>query len=210
LIGCSLLGLLAQTAYAKDPALGATTFTTYEGWMSPQQQPGEETDAPKAVAGALGLQSTGASVPREQRKSRGYGQLRFSRDLTKAYVDIELKDVVASEILMFHIHCGPPGVLGPIIIDFGEFGSLPKLLADGKMSVELTNKNVTYIKSMPKGLKPALAESCPAELGLLPTQAMTIANLESLARKGVLYFNLHTRSATFYGEARGQIYPAQP
>ncbi len=29
---------------------------------------------------------------------------------------------------------------------------------------------------------------------------------EALARKGVLYFNLHTKAHTFYGEMRGQIY----
>ena len=200
--------LLAPRAQAKDPAGGAASFTLYEGWLSPQQQPGEESDAPKALAKATGLQSTQPSLPREQRKSRGWGQLRFSRDLTKAFVDVEIKGVDPADILMFHVHCGPPGVLGPIIVDFGELGSLPKLLANGKMSVELTNKNVTFIKDMPHGLKPALPESCPAELGFLPTQAMTVAALEYLARKGVLYFNLHTKANTFYGEMRGQIYPA--
>jgi hypothetical protein len=76
------------------------------------------------------------------------------------------------------------------------------------LTVELTNKNITYIKDMPKGLKPALPESCAAEFGL-PAQAMTVASMEYLARKGVLYFNLHTKANTFYGEMRGQIYPAQ-
>lgn len=201
------VALLAYPVEAKDPALGATTFTLYEGWMSPQQQPGEESEAPKAVTKAFGLEATGQSVPREQRKSRGYGQLRFARDLSKAYVDIEIKDVNPADIIMFHIHCGPPGVLGPIIVDFGKFGELPKLLANGKMTVEVTNKYITYIKDMPKGLNPALPESCPAELGF-PTQSMTVANLEALARKGVLYFNLHTKANTYYGEVRGQIYPA--
>jgi len=201
--------LFVQPSFAKDPAQGATIFTTYEGWMSPQQQPGDEADAPKALGKATGLQSSAPSVPREQRKSRGYGQLRFSKDLTKAYVDVEVTGVNADDILMFHIHCGPPGVLGPIIVDFGEFGSLPKLLANGKMSVELLNKNITFVKQMPRGLKPALPESCPVEIGF-PTQSMTISALEYLARKGVLYFNLHTKANTFYGEIRGQIYPATP
>jgi hypothetical protein len=201
--------LSASTAQAKDPALGATTFTTYEGYMSPQQQPGEDSDAPKGLAKAVGLTSTATPVPRESRPSRGVGVLRFSRDLSRAYVEVQIKGVNPSDILMFHVHCGPPGVLGPIIVDFGEFGDLSKTFVDGKLTVELTNKNITYVKQMPKGLKPALPESCPAELGL-PTQSQTIANLEYLARKGVLYFNLHTKAHTFYGEMRGQIYPAQP
>lgn len=201
--------LSAGPAAAKDPALGATTFTVYEGYMSPAQQPGEDTEAPKGLAKAVGLVSTAPAIPRESRTSRGVGVLRFTRDLTRAYVDVQIKGVNPADILMFHIHCGPPGVLGPIIVDLGEFGELSKTIVDGKLSVELSNKNITYVKQMPQGLKPALPESCPAELGL-PTQSKTIANLEYLARKGVLYFNLHTKAHTFYGEMRGQIYPAQP
>jgi CHRD domain len=33
--------------------------------------------------------------------------------------------------------------------------------------------------------------------------------MEALARKGVLYFNLHTKGHEFYGEMRGQIYPVE-
>lgn len=198
----------AQKAQVKDPASGKTTFTVYEGYMSPQQQPGEETDAPKALQKAVGLESAGASVPREQRKSLGYGQLRFTRDLSRGYVDVKIAGVRPEDILMFHIHCGPPGVLGPIIVDLGEFGTLSKKLADGTMSVELSNKNVTYVKDMPQGIKPALPEGCPIELSF-PGQVKTLAGVEALAKKGVLYFNLHTKAHTFYGEVRGQIYPAK-
>jgi hypothetical protein len=203
------LVLAATAAHAKDPALGATTFTTYEAFLSPAQQPGEESEAPKPVAKATGLESSEQPVPREQRKSRGWGQLRFSKDLTRVFVDVELHGVNPADILMFHVHCGPPGVLGPIVVDFGSLGSLAKTLASGRMSVELSDKDITYVKSMPSGLKPALPESCPIEPGF-PVQAKTVAALEALARKGVLYFNLHTKAHTFYGEVRGQIYSAQP
>lgn len=198
----------AQKAQAKDLASGKTTFTVYESYMSPTQQPGEETDAPKALQKALGLESAGTSVPREQRKSTGYGQIRFTRDLSRAYVDVKIAGVRPEDIVMFHIHCGPPGVLGPIIVDLGEFGTLSKELSDGTLSVELANKNVTYVKDMPQGIKPALPEACPIEIGL-PGQVKTLAGVEALARKGVLYFNLHTKAHTFYGEMRGQIYAAK-
>ena len=198
----------AQKAQTKDPASGKTTFTVYDAYMSPTQQPGEETDAPKALQKAVGLESAGASVPREQRKSMGYGQIRFARDLSRAYVDVQITGVNAEDILMFHIHCGPPGILGPIIVDFGEFGTLSKKLAKGTLSVELANKNITFVTDMPHGLKPALREGCPVDLAF-PSQANTIAGLEYLARKGVLYFNLHTKAHTFYGEMRGQIYAAK-
>lgn len=200
------LALSTLPAQAKDPALGATTYTVYEAWMSPAQQPGEESEVPKPLEKSLG--ATAPSTPREQRKSRGYGQLRFSKDLTRAYVDVEISGVKAEDILMFHIHCGPPGVLGPIVVNFGETESPAKQLANGKMTLELSNKDIVFIKDM-KGMKSGLPESCPAELGFLPTQTKTIAGLEYLAKKGVLYFNLHTKAHTYYGEMRGQIYPAQ-
>jgi hypothetical protein len=201
-----VLAVFTLPAHAKDPAQGATTFTVYEAYMSPAQEPGEESEIPKVLEKSLG--ATAPSVPRESRKSRGWGQLRFAKDLSKAYVEVEIQGVNASDILMFHIHCGPPGVLGPIIVDFGETESPGKKLTEGKFSVEITNKNVQFVKDMPKGLKPSLPEGCPAELGL-PGQAKTIAGLEYLAKKGVLYFNLHTKGHTYYGEMRGQIYPAQ-
>src|ERR1041384_2502757 len=117
--------LCLPLALAKDPAQGAAAFTVYEGWMSPQQQPGDESAAPKLLSKATGLQATEPSVPREQRKSRGWGQLRFTKDLTRAYVDVEVAGVNPADIVMFHIHCGPPGVLGPIIVDFGEHAGRP-------------------------------------------------------------------------------------
>lgn len=203
----STLALFSLPAQAKDPALGATTFTTYEAYMSPAQEPGEESEIPKVLEKSLG--ATAPSIPRESRKSKGWGQIRFARDLSKAYVDVEIQGVNPADIVMFHIHCGPPGVLGPIIVDFGDHADHQnagkKMFVDGKLSVEVTNKNVVFVKDMPKGLKPSLPEGCPAELGL-PGQIKTLAGLEWLAKKGVLYFNLHTKAHTYYGEMRGQIY----
>jgi hypothetical protein len=199
------LAALAWPAAAKDPAQGKTPGAIYEGYMSPQQQPGEESNAPKLLQKATGLESTGTSTPREQRKSLGWGQLRFARDLSKVWVDVEITGVNPADILMFHIHCGAPGILGPIVVDFGQQGSLPKLLASGKLSLELRNKDLTYLKDMPRGLKPALPEGCPIDPAMVG-QLQTIAGLDMLARKGVLYFNLNTKQHTFYGEVRGQIY----
>jgi len=198
------VGLAATTARADDPALGASTFTTYEGWMSPAQQPGEESEVPKPLEKSLG--ATKPSTPRAERKSRGWGRVRFSKDLSRAYVDVEIKGVDPADILMFHIHCGPPGGLGPIMVDLGKFGDLTKTLAGGKLSVEVTNADLTWTSMLPKGLKGlTLPESCPVEPGW-PIQVKTLAGMEYLARKGVLYFNLHTKAHTYYGEMRGQLY----
>jgi hypothetical protein len=138
----STLALLTTPALAREPAEGATTFVTYEAFLSPAQEPGEESETPRPLQKSLG--ATAPSIPRAERKSRGWGQLRFSRDMSK---------------------------------------------------------------DMP-GLKPSLPESCPVEPGM-PFQTRTLAGLERLAGKGVLYFNLHTKAHTYYGEMRGQLYRAR-
>ena len=35
----------------------------------------------------------------------------------------------------------------------------------------------------------------------------TVAGMEYIARKGELYFNLHTKDQMFFGNIRGQIIP---
>ena len=56
-------------------------------------------------------------------------------------------------------------------------------------------------------MAPGLPEACPIGSGL-PGQVKTIGGMEHIAREGLLYFNLHTKAHTYYGEMRGQIYPA--
>ena len=192
--------LPSAPARADDPALGATTFTVYDAFMSPAQEPGEESETPKLLEKQLG--ATKPSTPRAQRTSRGHGKIRFARDLTTAYVDVEIKGVDPSDILMFHIHCGPPGGLGPILVDLGT------KFVNGKLATKITNENINFASMLPKGFKFKLPESCPIEPGF-PVQVTTVGGMEHLARKGVLYFNLHTKAHTFYGEMRGQIYPVK-
>lgn len=188
---------------ADDPALGATTYYTYEAFLSPAQEGGEESEIPKPLVKSLG--STKPSTLRAERKSRGWGRVRFTKDLTKVLVDVEIKGVDPADIVMFHIHCGPPGMLGPILVDLGTFGDLKKAFVNNKLTIEIANKDVKFASMYPKALK--LPESCPAELGIAGVQVKTIAGMEALARKGALYFNLHTKAHTFYGEMRGQVYP---
>jgi hypothetical protein len=199
-----LAGLAASPAHADDPALGATTYVVYDAFLSPAQEPGEESEVPKPLEKSLG--ATKPSTPRAQRTSRGHGKLRFTRDLTNALIDVEIKGVDPADILMFHIHCGPPGGLGPVVVDLGKSGALSTKLASGKLSLKIGNEDITYASMAPKGFK--LPESCPVEPGF-PIQVKTVSGLEYLARKGVLYFNLHTKAHTYYGEMRGQIYPVK-
>lgn len=201
----TLLAARPAAVVADDPALGATTYYTYESFLSPAQEGGEESETPKPLLKSLG--STKPSTPRAERKSRGWGRVRFQKDLSKALIDVEIKGVDAADIVMFHIHCGPPGFLGPVLIDLGKGRDLTTVLKGGKLSIEITNADINWASMLPKGFKPALPESCPVEPGF-PAQTKTIGGMEHLARKGVLYFNLHTKQHTYFGEMRGQLYLA--
>ncbi|CBN54233.1 MULTISPECIES: CHRD domain-containing protein [Kamptonema] len=308
-----------------DP-FGERSFTKYEAFLSPQQEPGE------AIVS----------------DAKGYGSLSFPQNLSSLQVDVQMSGVDPSEIVGFHIHCGPPGVLGPIVVDLGQFGVFDRTVVDNKFSALVTNENITLVDSppelpdgvpripdeglvsqssqftgqisenstrqaahlgvphthdegLPESVKPTaqipgntpslptnlsegvpglpesvqptaqipgntpslptnlsegvpglpesvqptaqipgntpslptnlsegvpglpqsvedlaqppdnvprLPEGCPVELGL-PGQVNTVAGIESLARRGALYFNVHTEDHSFYGEMRGQVYPAQ-
>jgi CHRD domain/RTX calcium-binding nonapeptide repeat (4 copies) len=189
-----------------DP-FGELTFNEYEAFVNPAQEPGGVFDS----------------------DARGYGKLSFAKNLSFAEIDLQITGLEPSEITALHIHCGPPGVLGPIVVDLGQYGDFTSTFVDGKLSVRVTNENLTFINpedhthtptlpttppsptstidGLPDDGIPKLPEGCPVDTNL-PGQVNTVAGFESLARRGVMYFNFHTEANSFYGEMRGQIYPA--
>jgi hypothetical protein len=202
------LALAAGPVGAKEMAPGAETFTTYEAFLSASQEPGEEPEAPKAPGQKYGPPPP---VARDRNKSSGYAQLRFTRDLSKARVEVEVQGIAPSDIEIFRLHCGPPGVVGPIIVDFGSLGPLPRAVGVGaklnvKLKQDLANKDVVFVTQLAAGLKPAEKEACPLDPGYGGT-ITTISAMELLARRGMLYVNLHTHQHRYYGELRGQLYP---
>ena len=154
------------------------------------------------------------STPRAQRPSRGWGQIRFARNMSRAEVEVHMAGVDPGEILMFHIHCGKPGILGPILVDFALATDLQKNLADGTFSVEITNEHIVKTAEHGHGPIAAFTAGCvvpSASLaGLEPTKVSTVAGMAQIASEGELYFNLHTTGQTYYGDIRGQLLPAAP
>jgi CHRD domain len=183
--------LIPSAAKAYDQSFGDQTFTQYEAYLHPRQEPGESFVSP----------------------AKGYGKLTFAKNLSYGKVEVQMAGVDPGEIVGFHIHCGPPGVLGPIVVNFGSFGDFKKTIVNGKFATTIKNENVTFIKKLPAPLPeslPKLPESCPIDINLPgPAQVNTIAGVEALARKGVLYFNVHTKKHQFYGEMRAQVYPME-
>jgi hypothetical protein len=159
----------------------------YEAFASPQQESG----------------------PASGSTSKGQATITFDAYLTNAKVEFRIVDLDPAQITGFHIHCGVPGQLGPIIVDFGQFGDFASIFQKGRMSVTLTNENLTLAKWPPET---SLPEGCATSV-FGPGQSNTIAGLEALSRAGLLYFNVHTGSGQddtyFYGLIRGQIYPKQ-
>ncbi len=187
-----------------NPAQGQEIGAMYEAFLSPHQEGGEEADTPAAIPAQF--RSTAPSVDRNDRPSRGHGVLTFTKDLSKAYVYVAVEGVELEEIVMFHIHCGRPGQLGPILVDFGLAGDLKEFMADGFLALEITNEDIVAVTDHSQGLIGAFTSGCPIVPAIPMDKVKTIAGMELIARQGELYFNLHTAGQTFFGDIRGQLY----
>jgi hypothetical protein len=93
---------------------------------------------------------------------------------------------------MFHIHCGNPGILGPILIDFSESTDIQKDLADGVLPVELKNEHLVKVVDHGHGLVGAFTAGCAIPDGAPTSKVSTIAGMMQYALQRQLYFNLHT------------------
>ncbi|MEM8652935.1 MAG: CHRD domain-containing protein [Pseudomonadota bacterium] len=192
---------------ALDANGGDEIGLVFESWLSPHQEGGEEEDTPSLVPAIF--KSTAPSVNRNDRKSRGHGTLSFTKDLSKAYAHVAIEGVNIEDIVMFHIHCGKPGQLGPIIVDFGLDHDLAEIFADGEISVEITNDDIVATKEHGDGLVAAFTAGCPITLANPLDKVVTIAGMAQIALERELYFNLHTKGQTFFGDIRGQLYPVE-
>jgi len=186
----------------------------YQAFPSPQQESGEEEDTPGLTPPQF--RSTAPSVPREERPTQAHAVLEFTNDLSRAYMYVELANVNPEDIVMLHLHCGVPGHLGPIMVDFGMMGNLQDYFADGIFTIEITNADLEMVVDGATGLVGGFTAGCPVEVEGLSEQILavptdkivTISGMERIARQGKLYFNLHTAGQTFFGDARGAFYLA--
>lgn len=198
-----------------EPGRGREVGQVFEAYLSPLQEGGEEEDTPKSVPSQF--RSTTPSQSRAAREAAGHrahGQVRFSKDLSRAYVEVKIEGVDLKTINMFHIHCGKPGILGPILVDFAMATDLKSDLADGVMTVEIRNEHIVQNVEHAHGVVGAFTAGCivpsPSLTGPKPTKVSTVAGMLQLALERELYFNLHTTGQTYFGDIRGQIHPVQP
>lgn len=195
----------AQSASGNlNPQGGQEVGHVYEAFLSPHQQPGEEKDTPAMTPQQF--KSTAPSLLRSERKGRGHGVLRFTNDLSRVYVEVRVENVDPKEVNLFHIHCGKPDLLGPILVDFAHATDIQQNLADGVFTVEITNEHIEKTAQAGHGLVGHFFAGCSVVPGG-PEKVKTVAGMEHIARQGELYFNLHTRGQTYYGDIRGKVRP---
>lgn len=201
-----------QSPIPLNPAGGSEIGFVYEAFLSPHQEGGEEEETPVFIPPEL--RSSAPSVPRNQRTSRGHAVLEFTKDLSRAYVFLAIENVIPEDVVMLHLHCGRPGQLGPIIIDFALAGNLAAYLADSTLSLELRNEDIVAAASHGPNPIDAFTSGCPIVPSLPADKVKTIAGMQLIASQGELYFNLHTKGQTYFGDIRGQFYtvstPANP
>ncbi len=187
-----------------DPMAGGEIGPVFQAWLSPQQEAEEESDVPPGSPEAF--LSTEPSEEREVRTSRGHGTIAFNREMSRAYVHLELANIDPDDIVLAHIHCGKPGQLGPIMVDFGATGDVTQYFADNVLSYEVTNADIAAA-THGHGLVGAATAGCPILLQNPGDRHRTVAGMHTIAAEGDLYFNIHTRQQTFYGDIRGQLLP---
>lgn len=212
LVGTAKAAAVPPPAAALDPARGTEIGMVFEAFLSPHQEPGEEDDTPRTTPKAF--RSTTPSKSRNEREAaghRGHGQVRFSQDLSRAFVDVRIEGIEIETINMFHIHCGQPGLLGPILVDFALATDLQENFGSGTFSVEVTNADIVQTAQHGHGPIAAFTAGCVVpgpSLSPTPTKVSTVAGMAHIAGQGELYFNLHTTGQTYYGDVRGQILAA--
>lgn len=198
---------------ALDPAKSREIGLVFESWLSPWQEGDEESNTPSSTPSQF--KSTTPSQTRAQRDAAGHrahGVVRFANDLSRAWVDVKVEGVDLAAVNMFHIHCGRPGILGPILVDFAQATDIQQNLADGTFSVEITDETIVKTSQSGEGLVGVMTMGCTIPSPSLgsngPVKTSTIAGMALLARAGELYFNLHTTGQSYFGDIRGQLLPA--
>jgi len=198
---------------ALDPARGGEIGVVYEAFLTPHQEGDEEENTPGSTPKQF--RSTTPSQSRDARAAAGHrahGQVRFTHDFSRAFIDVKVEGIDPKTINMFHIHCGKPGILGPILLDFAHATDLQSNLADGVFSVEIRNEHLTKTVEHAHGVVGTFTTGCvipsPSLGSVAPSKVSTVAGMAQMARDGELYFNLHTTGQTYFGDIRGQLHPA--
>ena len=155
-IGLALLAFVSGAVFAKGSDGGGRKFQAR--LMGANEVPGVTTD------------------------TSGKVQIKFNETLTAAEFSLTVREGV--RITQAHIHCGPAGQNGPIIVFLAGFHA-PGWDVDGKWVSHVTVTNANIVKT---------DSPCGS----------TLADLAQAMRDGNMYANAHS-VAHPGGEVRGQL-----
>ena len=204
----------AESPVPLDPGKGEDIGLVFQAFPDPMQEGGEEQDAPANTPEQF--LSTEPSVDRVDRPDHGQAVLTFTNDLSKAYFYLEVADVDLAAMNMLHLHCGLPGQLGPIIVDFSLVDPIEDIAAaledGGTYMAEITDQLIVDTAQAggdQQSMVDAFTLGCPIVPVLDSNQIVTVGGLGVVTNATELYVNLHTTAQTYFGDIRGQFYPAE-
>ena len=129
-----------------------------------------------------------------------------------AYVDLKIEGLDPATITLLHIHCGKPGVPGPILVDFGLKQNLKVAFSAGVFSAEVLNEDLAAVwQNGHHSVLEFATMGCllghfnPSEFLKPFDRVKTIAEMAAIAREGELYFNVHNTGQQYFGAMRGQL-----
>lgn len=126
-------------------------------------------------------------VPPVVTNTSGKAEIAFNRDQTKLEFELTVRKGV--RVTQSHIHCGPRGVNGPIVVFLAGFHNRGWDV-DGSWVENATATDANVIPPAPGGPCPHVIEN--------------LRDLASAIRAGDAYVNVHT-IANPPGEVRGQL-----
>jgi hypothetical protein len=129
-------------------------------------------------------------VPSVSTQARGLVTLQLSKDGSELHYRLNVANI--HEVLQAHIHCGPPGVNGPIVVWLYP-SAPPATLIPGRSSGVLGTGTATDADVIAR----PDSEACPGGVS-------SLADVIEKLQTGGAYANVHT-VANQPGEIRGQI-----
>src|SRR5688572_12653921 len=144
-----------------DAGRGQEIGLVFEAYLTPHQEGDEEENTPSSTPKQF--RATTPSQSRAEREAAGHrahGQVRFTRDFSRAFVDVKIEGIDPKTVNLFHIHCGKPGILGPILVDFALVTDIQKNLEDGVFSVEIRNEHIVNTAKHGHGPAAAFTMGC--------------------------------------------------
>lgn len=179
-LGVVITGLVAmgcQESMVVDPSANGASETSASSATT------HRADHGGAVKNFVAPLSGEQEVPSVETRATGVAKFQLSKDGTKLRYTLNVANI--EDVLMAHIHLGPAGENGPVVVWLYPEDGPPPQLIEGRFNGTLAESQIT------------------ASDVVGPIES-NFADLLKAMRTGTAYVNVHTQ-ANPSGEIRGQI-----